>query len=89
VLYPEILLMDEPLSSLDFELNRELRKEVLRLQGQLGFTLVYVTHNLEEAFDLATRIVVMKQGRIERVGTPEEIAISIEPRLRKETQEVQ
>jgi len=81
--------MDEPLSSLDFELNRELRKEVLRLQGQLGFTLVYVTHNLEEAFDLATRIVVMKQGRIERVGTPEEIAISIEPRLRKETQEVQ
>ncbi len=79
VLYPEILLMDEPLSSLDFELNRQLREEVLRLQTRLGFTLVYVTHNLEEAFDLATRIVVMKQGRIDRIGTAEEIAARFGP----------
>jgi iron(III) transport system ATP-binding protein len=74
VLYPKILLMDEPLSSLDFELNLKLRKEIIRLQAELGFTLVYVTHNLEEAFDLSTRIVVMKQGRIEQMGTPEEIS---------------
>ena len=73
VLYPKILLMDEPLSSLDFELNLQLRKEIIRLQMQFGFTLVYVTHNLEEAFDLASRIVVMKKGRIEQVGAPEEI----------------
>lgn len=73
VLNPKILLMDEPLSSLDFELNMQLRKEILRLQAEFEFTLVYVTHNLEEAFDLATRIVVMKQGRIDQVGKPEEI----------------
>lgn len=73
VLYPKTLLMDEPLSSLDFELNLQLRQEILRLQERFGFTLVYVTHNLEEAFELATRIVVMKQGRIEQVGLPEEI----------------
>ncbi len=74
VLHPKILLMDEPLSSLDFELNLQLRKEIVRLQSELGVTLVYVTHNLEEAFDLASRIVVMKQGRIEQMGTPEEIS---------------
>ena len=74
VLYPKTLLMDEPLSSLDFELNLQLRREILRLQAQFSFTLVYVTHNLEEAFDLATRIVVMKKGRIDQVGEPEEIS---------------
>lgn len=74
ILNPKVLLMDEPLSSLDFELNLQLRKEILRLQAQFSFTLVYVTHNLEEAFDLASRIVVMKQGRIDQVGTPGEIS---------------
>jgi len=74
VLHPEALLMDEPLSSLDFELSLQLRKQILRLQAQFSFTLVYVTHNLEEAFDLASRVVVMKQGRIDQVGTPEEIS---------------
>jgi len=83
VLYPGILLMDEPLSSLDFELNRQLRNEVLRLHGQFGFTLVYVTHNIEEAFDLATRIVVMKRGKIDQVGTPEEIGEHFGRRLPK------
>ena len=73
VLHPKILLMDEPLSSLDFELNLQLRKEIVRLQSELGFTLVYVTHNLEEAFNLSTRIVVMKHGKIDKSGTPEEI----------------
>jgi iron(III) transport system ATP-binding protein len=68
VLQPRLLLMDEPLSSLDFELNLQLRHELLRLQGELGFTLIYVTHNLEEAFAIATRVVVMKAGRIDRIG---------------------
>ena len=57
--------MDEPLSSLDLELNVRLRKEIVRLQEELGFTLMYVTHDQEEASDIATRIVSMKNGRIE------------------------
>ena len=73
VLRPRLLLMDEPLSSLDFELNLQLRQELLRLQRDAGFTLIYVTHNLEEAFDIATRIVVMKSGRIDRIGQVEDI----------------
>jgi len=62
-------LMDEPLSSLDLELNVRLRKEILRLQRTLGVTLVHVTHDRDEAFDMATRVVFMKQGRIENVKT--------------------
>jgi ABC-type Fe3+/spermidine/putrescine transport system ATPase subunit len=73
VLRPRLLLMDEPLSSLDFELNLQLRQELLRLQRDAGFTLIYVTHNLEEAFDIATRVVVMKNGRIDRIGQVEDI----------------
>lgn len=67
VLNPEIMLMDEPLSSLDFELNIRLRNEIINIQEKTGFTLVYVTHNLEEAFDIAHRVVVMKNGEISRV----------------------
>lgn len=73
VMHPEILLMDEPLSSLDFELNIQLRKEILRIQQQIGFTLLYVTHNLEEAFDIAMYVVVMKNGTINRTGPVKEI----------------
>ncbi len=67
VLEPDVLLMDEPLSSLDLELNLRLRKEILGLQENLGLTMVYVTHDRDEAFDIATRVVSMKQGRIEDV----------------------
>ena len=56
VLEPGVLLMDEPLSSLDPELNIRLRKEILRLQEKLGFTMVYITHNRDEAFEIATRV---------------------------------
>lgn len=73
VMYPKILLMDEPLSSLDFELSIQLRKEILRIQQQIGFTLVYVTHNLEEAFDIATYVVFMKNGHIDRTGLVKEV----------------
>ncbi|HID30848.1 MAG TPA: ABC transporter ATP-binding protein [Desulfobacterales bacterium] len=73
VLHPKALLMDEPLSSLDLELNILLRKEILRLQNNIGFTLLYVTHDREEAFDIGTRVVVMKDGKIERTGPVEEV----------------
>ncbi len=69
VLEPKVLLMDEPLSSLDLELNMRLRKEILRLQEKLEFSLLYVTHDQDEAFDIATRVVSMKQGRIDHVRT--------------------
>ncbi len=69
VLEPRLLLMDEPLSSLDLELNVRLRKEIVRLQERLGFSLLYVTHNQEEAFDIATRVVSMEQARIQDIGS--------------------
>ena len=64
-LAPRIVLMDEPLSTLDEALNMELRKEILQLQGDLGFTLVYVTHSRDEAKELGTRTIQLKHGRID------------------------
>ncbi len=64
VLQPEILLMDEPLSSLDSRLNRLLRGELLTLHRRIGFTVLYVTHNEEEASEVGTRIVEMRSGKI-------------------------
>jgi len=71
-LEPAIVLMDEPLSSLDQELNEKLRGEILDLQEKIGFTLLFVTHDREEAFDMATRIVFMRGGEIEREASVEE-----------------
>jgi ABC-type sugar transport system ATPase subunit len=62
---PRILLMDEPLSNLDDELALQMRKEILRLHHDLGFTLVYVTHSRDEARELGTRTIRLKQGRLE------------------------
>lgn len=76
VLGPKILLMDEPLSNLDFELNMQLRHEILRLQKSVGFTLIYITHDRDEAYDIATRIVVIEHGGIKRVGSVEDIRAS-------------
>ena len=64
-LAPRILLMDEPLSSLDDELKIQLRGEILRLQGDLRFTLVYVTHSRDEASALGNRVVYLRRGRIQ------------------------
>jgi len=64
VLEPGVLLMDEPLSSLDPELNLRLRKEILRLQEKLGFTMVYITHNRDEASEIATRTMIVNKGMI-------------------------
>jgi iron(III) transport system ATP-binding protein len=64
-LAPRIVLMDEPLSTLDDALNMQLRKEILRLHSDLGFTLIYVTHSRDEAKDLGTRTIHLRHGRIE------------------------
>ncbi len=70
---PKILLMDEPLSSLDTDLRQALRGEILRLQEELVITMIYVTHDREEAFSLATKIVLMEDGKIKKMGTVSEI----------------
>ncbi len=73
VMGPKILLMDEPLSNLDVKLRVAMRNEIKRLQRQLGFTTIYVTHDQEEALSLSDRIAVLNHGRIEQVGSPEAI----------------
>jgi ABC-type sugar transport system ATPase subunit len=72
VLHPDALLMDEPLSNLDVELNIQLRKEIIKLHQQIGFTLVYVTHDREEAYEIAERIIVMEDGQIRLTGCAED-----------------
>lgn len=73
VLEPQILCLDEPLSNLDAKLRVSLRKELKRLQKELGITTLYVTHDQEEALTLSDRIAVFNNGYIEQVGTPYEI----------------
>ena len=73
VLEPKILLMDEPLSSLDAHLRVRLRDEIHAIQRRLGITTIFVTHDQEEALTLADRIVVLNRGRVEQVGRPGEI----------------
>jgi iron(III) transport system ATP-binding protein len=74
VMQPKILLMDEPLSSLDIDLNLLLRREILRLQEELAITMLYVTHDRDEAFSLASRIVVMEGGQIRKIGAVNDIS---------------
>ncbi len=71
--HPAILLLDEPLSNLDAELRYATREELAELQKRLGITAIYVTHDQEEALDLADRIAVLKDGHCHQIGTPEEI----------------
>jgi putative spermidine/putrescine transport system ATP-binding protein len=73
VLEPRLVLMDEPLSNLDAKLRLELRTEIRRLHQTLGLTTVYVTHDQEEAMSLADRLVVLRDGEVQQVGTPEEV----------------
>jgi ABC-type sugar transport system ATPase subunit len=70
---PKIFLFDEPLSNLDAELRVSMRSELRELHQRLGATMVYVTHDQVEAMTLADRIVVLRQGRIEQVGSPQEL----------------
>mgnify|MGYP006272775299 FL=1 len=73
VLRPRLLLLDEPLSNLDAKLRVDMRAELRRLQRQSGITMLYVTHDQDEALSLSDRIVIMRQGRIEQQGTPTNI----------------
>jgi len=73
VMKPKVLLLDEPLSNLDARLRLEMRTELQRVQKDTGITMVFVTHDQSEALALADRIVLMRDGRIEQLGTPEEI----------------
>jgi putative spermidine/putrescine transport system ATP-binding protein len=73
VLEPSLVLMDEPLSNLDAKLRLEMRTEIRRLHQTLGLTTVYVTHDQEEALSMADRLVVLRKGRVQQVGTPEDL----------------
>ena len=70
---PKVLLLDEPFGALDAQVRQELRRWLRRLHDELHVTSVFVTHDQEEALEVADRIVVMNQGRIEQIGTPEEV----------------
>jgi putative spermidine/putrescine transport system ATP-binding protein len=73
VVEPKVLLMDEPFSALDAHLRKNLRDELKSLQRRLGLTVIFVTHDQEEAMELADRIAVMDSGRIEQIGPPERL----------------
>jgi sulfate transport system ATP-binding protein len=70
---PRVLLLDEPFGALDSRVRKELRRWLRRLHDELGITSVFVTHDQEEALELADRVVVMDHGRVEQVGTPEQV----------------
>ncbi len=82
-LSPGLLLLDEPLSALDARVRARLRGEIRDLQRRLGITTIMVTHDQEEALTMSDRIVVMSKGRIEQVGTPDEIYAQPATRLRR------
>ena len=73
VLEPEVLLLDEPLAALDPKLRKQMRIELKELQRRVGTTFLFVTHDQEEALSMSDSIAVMNQGRVEQVGTPEEV----------------
>jgi spermidine/putrescine transport system ATP-binding protein len=70
---PKVLLLDEPLGALDLKLRKEMQLELKHLQTQVGITFVYVTHDQEEALTMSNRIALMRAGKIEQAGTPQEI----------------
>ncbi len=70
---PQVLLLDEPLSALDYRLRQEMELELKRIHRKLGITFVFVTHDQEEAISMSDRIAVMNEGRIEQIGTPSQI----------------
>jgi spermidine/putrescine transport system ATP-binding protein len=70
---PNVLLLDEPLGALDLKLRKRLQIELKRIQSEVGITFVYVTHDQEEALTMSDRIAVMNRGKVEQLGTPEEL----------------
>lgn len=73
LLKPSLLLLDEPFSALDAKIRQQMREELKKIQSDLGITVIFVTHDQEEAMALSHRIVVMNKGKFDQVGTPEEI----------------
>jgi spermidine/putrescine transport system ATP-binding protein len=71
--HPRVLLLDEPLGALDLKLRKQMQIELKRIQTEVGITFIYVTHDQEEAMTMSDRIAVMRAGRIEQLGTPEEL----------------
>jgi spermidine/putrescine transport system ATP-binding protein len=71
--YPSALLLDEPLGALDLKLRQAMQLELKRIQREVGITFIYVTHDQEEALTMSDRIAVMNEGRVEQIGTPQEI----------------
>jgi spermidine/putrescine transport system ATP-binding protein len=70
---PQVLLLDEPLGALDLRLRKDMQNELKRIQQQMGITFIYVTHDQEEALTMSDTVVVMDKGRIQQMGTPEDI----------------
>jgi spermidine/putrescine transport system ATP-binding protein len=70
---PEVLLLDEPLGSLDLKLRKEMQAQLKDMQREVGITFVYVTHDQEEAFSMSDRVAVMNRGQLEQVGRPEDV----------------
>ena len=73
VLHPRVILFDEPMSALDVETRLTLRKEIKQLQAEFGTTMIYITHDQEEAFAMADRIMVMEESRLVQLDTPIDI----------------
>lgn len=78
---PKVLLLDEPLGALDLKLRQQIQLEIKALQNQTGITFIYVTHDQDEAMALSDRIVVMRAGRIEQIGTPRQVYTMPETRF--------
>ncbi len=70
---PKVLLLDEPLGALDLRLRKDMQNELKRIQQAMGITFIYVTHDQEEALSMSDTVVVMDKGRIQQIGTPEDI----------------
>ena len=73
LLKPSLLLLDEPFSALDAKIRQQMREELKRIQSELGITVIFVTHDQEEAMAISHRIVVMNKGKFDQIGTPDEI----------------
>jgi spermidine/putrescine transport system ATP-binding protein len=71
--HPKVLLLDEPLGALDLKLRKQMQLELKRIQQEVGITFIYVTHDQEEAMTMSNRLAVMRQGRIEQLGEPEDV----------------